>query len=212
MDKITVEYVDHMGDLDRVADFARTSFGKSAAEYKGTQNEKLVKYLAEHNHQSPFFALQLTLKIRMPLYVHAQAVKHVVGGSWNTISRRYVREDMHFYTPDWRAAPEGSIKQGSADSIELTPELEQLVWQNRKDALDLYNRLLSAGVAPELARGELPQALMTSCMANGSIAFWARIYNQRSTSGAQREWDTITKEIDRISSDKFPGVWEYLKV
>ena len=84
-----VTLVDNMGSDLSVVNAARVSFGKR----KGTvddKDEKLIKYLAKHNHWSPFGHAQLQFHIKAPVFVARQLVKHQVGLVWNEVSRRYV--------------------------------------------------------------------------------------------------------------------------
>ena len=83
-----VVLIDHMGTDDRVVDAARISFDKLASNYTPEQNEKLISYLARHNHWTPFAHCQLTFKIKAPIFVARQLGKHQVGLVWNEISRR----------------------------------------------------------------------------------------------------------------------------
>lgn len=110
---ITVEYVDHMGDDLRVVNAARVSFDKQ----KDTLDDKdirLIRYLAEHDHWTPFSHGIITLRETVPIFVARQRFKHTVGFTYNEVSRRYVSEQPSYFGPSaWRAKPEGSIKQGS---------------------------------------------------------------------------------------------------
>ena len=97
--------IDVMGtDLTEV-NAARVSFGKKKEKFeKG--DEKLIKYLAKHNHWSPFGHCMLQFHIKAPVFVARQLVKHQIGLVWNEISRRYVDIEPEFYEVDkWRGKP-----------------------------------------------------------------------------------------------------------
>lgn len=82
---------------------------------------KLINYLAKHNHWTPFSHCQITMRETVPLFVARQRFKHMVGFTYNEVSRRYVNDAPEFFYPDeWRTKPVGSIKQGSG--TEKLPE------------------------------------------------------------------------------------------
>ena len=163
-----VKLVDHMGSDLTVVNAARVSFAKES-EWDGIPfgdgptegllnegDEKLIKYLAKHNHWSPFGHCSMQFHIKAPIFVARQLVKHQVGLVWNEVSRRYVDDKPEFYTPKvWRLKADNK-KQGSSDeTIEYNVEgAIQYVTQT-------YNNLLREGVAPEMARMVLPQNLYT---------------------------------------------------
>lgn len=117
-----------MGSDARVVDSARVSFKKLAENYTEEQNEKLLRYLAKHNHWTPFSHPQITIHEKVPIFVARQRFKHMVGFTYNEVSRRYVNDDPEFYYPDeWRTKPQGSIKQGSG-----TEKLPEPVFNTRE--------------------------------------------------------------------------------
>ena len=67
-----VELIDYMGNDDSVVNAARASFAKEASNYTDEQNHRLIRYLAEHNHLSPFYHATVTLRLKAPIAVHAQ--------------------------------------------------------------------------------------------------------------------------------------------
>ena len=106
--KSTVEYVDHMGNDDTVVNAARVSMDKEADQFTGEKNDRLIKYLATHNHFTPFTHPMITLRETVPIFVARQRFKHVVGFTYNEVSRRYVDDTPDFYVPDvWRSRPDG---------------------------------------------------------------------------------------------------------
>ena len=217
MSKIEVELVDSMGDdFKSVANTARVSFGKKADAYTDEQNIKLVKYLIKNSHWTPLCSLQANISMKIPLVIHAQLVTHKKGGVINTMSRRYVRDELEFYEPTFRKTPEGSVKQGSGDVFES--QERPLIYHDRavEGAIDIYNQMLDMGVCAEQARYYLPQNLMTKCTVVGSLPYFARIYKQRSDSHAQGgdkdggEWKTITDGMDDIFSRLWPIAWSLI--
>lgn len=211
---IKVELIDKMGDDVSVVNAARVSFAKES-EWKyspegkvlGDGDRKLIKYLAEHNHWSPFSHAYASFRIKAPIFVARQLVKHTVGLSWNEVSRRYVSTEPEFYLPKtWRKAAE-NVKQGSSDEA---VENVFCVDTHCVIAVWLYQRMLDAGVCPEQARMVLPQNTMTEWIWSGSLYAFARVCNLRLDSHTQLETQTVAKLIDAYMIELFPESWNVL--
>ena len=231
-----VTLIDHMGDDLSVVNAARVSFGKRVeldlseyddVEYEGCFTQipilqdrdiKLIKYLAKHNHWSPFGHASMQFHIKAPVFVARQLIKHQVGLVWNEVSRRYVDDEPEFYTPEvWRAAAENK-KQGSSDEeININPAIgngPQMVddyQQVLKNAKWTYEELLRLGVCPEQARMVLPQSMMTEWYWSGTLYAFANICNLRCKPEVQLETLMIAKEIDIQAGKLFPVSWEALR-
>ena len=107
-----VTLIDKMGTDLSVVNAARVSYSKESKSFT-VKDEKLIKYLAEHEHWSPFAHASMQFRIKAPVFVARQLVKHQVGLVWNEVSRRYVDYAPELYKPDaWRGRPMNS-KQGS---------------------------------------------------------------------------------------------------
>ena len=163
---LKVTYKDHFGSDNSVVDAARVSFSKEASGYTPEQNNKLIKYLAKHQHKSPFFHTAISLHLKMPIFVARQIMKHTTGLEYNEVSRRYVDSEPEFYVPDvWRKKAD-NVKQGSSDEAVEHLDLHEFedggYYYTYYDVLlGEYKRLLDAGVAPEQARMILPQSMYT---------------------------------------------------
>lgn len=213
--QMNVDYVDHMGTDLSVVNAARVSFDKSTNwddhfnETLGDKDAKLINYLAKHNHWSPFAHTSIQLRVKAPIFVARQLVKHQVGGVWNEVSRRYVDSEPEFWFPDqWRGRPAGSMKQGSNGVIQLG---EPYVAEDAVvECLKAYNYLLESGVAPEQARMILPQGVMTEWYWTGSLMFFTRVCKQRLDPHAQQETREIAERIAEIVAPLFPVSWSAL--
>lgn len=221
-----VELIDRMGNDLTVVDAARVSFDKRSqweVEYsedglsKGVKlsdkDARLISYLAKHNHFTPFTHPQITLRETVPIFVARQRFKHVVGFTYNEVSRRYVDDEPEFYIPDvWRSRPEGSVKQGSGEGVvgELQRLCDSMYTSSTKSCLNTYNLMLEKGVAPELARMVLPQSMYTSYYVTGSLAAFARFYKQRIDDHAQKEIQELAKQVGDIIQPLYPVSWKAL--
>jgi len=212
-----VKLIDHMGSDLTVVNAARVSFAKTsdwdsipdAGEIEGylkVEDESLIKYLAKHNHWSPFGHASMQFHIKAPVFVARQLVKHQVGLVWNEVSRRYVDDEVEFYEPtEWRLAAENK-KQGSSE--ETIPFSVASTYQWTKQT---YENLLNAGVAPEMARMVLPQSMMTEWYWSGTLYAFARVCNLRCKPDAQKETQMVADQIDVLAKELFPNSWEALR-
>ena len=209
-----VELIDQMGNDTSIVNAARVSFGKRVKEMS-EGDTKLIRYLAKHNHWSPFGHVSLQFRIKAPVFVARQFVKHQVGLTWNEISRRYVDYKPEFYEVDkWRGKPINK-KQGSSEEeiewIDRTTRTGALQSQVENVALANYNRMLDAGVAPEQARMILPQSMMTEWYWSGTLYAFARICNLRCAEDAQYETRIVANLIDDECKKLFPISWMELR-
>lgn len=225
------EYIDHLGDDLRVVNAARVSFDKESDwEYLNKDGEvispkpnwtedwdigidallpekdvKLLKYLANHDHWSPFSHVMVTMRETVPIFVARQRFKHMVGFTYNEVSRRYVDDEPEFFFPEyWRKAAENK-KQGSSDEpvgdYELHGEVNRQYIGAIAKCEEVYEYLLKSGVAPEQARMVLPQSMYTSYYVTGSLPAWSRAYKLRSDEHAQREIQDLAVEWNKVISN-----------
>ena len=208
---IKVELVDIMGDDLTVVNAARVSYSKTK-DSLDISDEKLIKYLAEHNHWSPFAHASLQFRIKAPIFVARQLVKHQVGLAWNEVSRRYVDFPPELYKPEtWRGRPKNS-KQGSDGEIKLDQTIEYSMESAMESCLITYNTLLDKGVAPEQARMVLPQSMMTEWYWSGTLYAFSRICNLRCKPDTQKETRDVADEINKLCDSKFPRSWKALTI
>lgn len=204
------ELLDWMGSDVTIVNAARVSFDKKADVIED-KDVKLINYLAKHNHFTPFTHATISMRETVPFFVARQRMKHVVGFTYNEVSRRYVDSRPSIYTPpSLRSRPEGSIKQGSGAVLEDSDNLLKDVSNFNEDALATYDWLLDQGVAPEQARIVLPMSTYTSYWVTGSLMAWARAYKLRHEESAQLEIQELAEQWDRLIRPLFPISWKAL--
>jgi len=236
-----VTHLDHMGDDWSVVNAARVSFDKaSKPDVVGVQewfddegnvtnrkyimqmsgaDKKLLRYLATHNHWSPFSHAFASFRIKAPVFVARQLVKHQVGLAWNEVSRRYVDSEPEFYFPnEWRERAYNK-KQGSGDGVvDLSPIQDMEVDMNCvlfpeevvEKCLNTYSALLELQVCPEQARMVLPQNTMTEWIWSGSLYAFARVCNLRLDKHSQQETQIVAKMLDKEMKVLYPESWAVL--
>jgi thymidylate synthase (FAD) len=226
MSQIEVALVDTMGSDLSVVNAARVSFDKSSdwnywrdedgsvRTYLKDADKKLIAYLAKHNHWSPFAHTFLSFRIKAPIFVARQLVKHQVGLAWNEVSRRYVDSPPEFYMPDgWRKRAE-NVKQGSSNETVLWLDREKrvatAVAESYRHSRETYHALLAAGICPEQARMVLPQSMMTEWIWSGSLYAFSRVCKLRLDAHAQQETQVVAKLIAEDCEYHFPVSWKEL--
>ena len=213
-----VTLIDSMGSDLTVVNAARVSFAKESewdeipfgdGPTKGLLkdgDERLIKYLAKHNHWSPFGHCSVQFRIKAPIFVARQLVKHQVGLVWNEVSRRYVDDEPEFYIPKkWRLKAKDK-KQGSSDE-EVIYNIDGAI----QFVTQTYKNLLNANVAPEMARMVLPQNLYTEWYWSGTLMAFARVCNLRCKPDTQKETQIIANMIDKECKNLFTSSWEALR-
>ena len=206
-----VTLLDSMGDDLTVVNSARVSFNKVSEEYK-EQDERLISYLATHNHWTPFSHVQYQVRIKAPIFISRQWFKHQIGITRNEVSRRYVSDSPTFFTPpSWRMRPD-NMKQGSEGRLPLEKEAvwDQSIIDHHNACLNLYRDMMADGVCPEQARMVLPQSMYTEWVETGSLVAAARIAKQRLDSHAQAEIQVLAQLYADAVKDIAPNSWRVL--
>lgn len=253
-----VRLVDVMGDDLDVVNSARCSFDKEshwvfeptsearntpAGVYHGgvtktlsAKDQRLVSYLAEHNHWSPFSHQFLKFEVRAPLMVARQWFKHKVGcvyseegdvvevtnelppdsnEAWSESSRRYVTEEPEFYIPEvWRSAPENK-KQGSGAPVSestqryLNELYQEYIHDPDPEVMSLYENAMYWDVCPEQARLFLPAyALYIRFRWTASLYRVITFLKLRQDGHAQQEIQAYADAVRQLSQPHFPVSFE----
>jgi thymidylate synthase (FAD) len=210
LDKGFIELLDVFGNDLTIVNAARVSFNKESTELN-SKDEKLIQYLAKHNHITPFFHPQLRFRIKMPIYVAREWYRHTIGFARNEVSRRYVDTPPECYNPQDIRARDTNLKQGSKlTNVENNNEIALKIKDIQDKVLNTYEELLSLNVAPEVARGILPQSMYTEFIETASLAAYARLCKLRLDPHAQKEIQEYAKVLSELIEEKFPMSWKAL--
>lgn len=239
LDKGFVALVDHMGSDLTVVNAARVSFRKRSdwdvdCDCRGVvancmcprrlseKDSKLIQFLADHRHDTPFCHPQVQLHMKMPIFVARQWMRSGVGirisepadgclevdMAFNETSRRYVQDEPEFYEPQqWRGKPIKGAKQGSHGVVAWQCPLAA---DTHAIARAEYESRLAAGIAPEMARMCLPQSLYTEFWVTMSLMAASRVYLLRCDEHAQREVQEYANALMKIVAPLFPVSWKAL--
>lgn len=207
---IKVELIDHMGSDLAVVNAARVSFAKEALEFK-EGDEKLIRYLATHDHWTPFAHTALQFRVAAPVPIRTQCFKHKIGLVENEESRRYISTRPEIYVPEYfREKPQGSIKQGSAGKHPSSAGWLGEYVRATDHCVDLYMEMIEDGVCPEQARFVLPQGAIVNWIWTGNLVSFANFYNKRTEEHAQKEVKDVAIELGKLVEPLFPVSWKAL--
>lgn len=208
-----------MGDALTVVNTARVSFGKQKEQFDD-KDKKLIEYLINHQHTSPFRHVMFRFHLKAPEIVMRQIYKHIVGSEWfaptstqlhgwNEISGRYV-EMYDVYRPtEWRAQSKSS-KQGSEglmgkmEAEEISQEYNELT----DKILSFYHRLCEKGVAKEQARILLPFGTYTECVWTVSFQAIMNFLDLRLDSHAQYEIQEYARAVRLLVENATPTLYQ----
>ena len=174
---------------------------------------KLLAYCIKHNHWSVFEQSTMTLEIETNRGIAAQVLRHR-SFTFQEFSQRYADASLlteEIPVPELRKQ-DTKNRQNSTD--DLDPELKRSFERRTKhlfaDIMDLYDDMLSAGVAKESARFVLPLAVPTRIYMTGSCRSWIHYINLRSAHGTQKEHMDIAEAAKKVFICQFPNVAEAL--
>lgn len=194
-------------DLD-IANAARVSYGKLSHEL--TERDKnLVKFLMLHDHTSPFEHTQLSFRIKCPMFVARQWMRHRMH-SYNEISYRYAEAPVEFYTPkNWRYQHKinHQASEGQFENAELKAKYQESIEQ----AFKTYKEMIDAGVCRELARGILPVCVYTQFIFTTNLHALTHFLKLRLAQGAQWEIRQFAQAMLDMSVEYFPNSLEAWK-
>jgi thymidylate synthase (FAD) len=206
----SVELLETFGSDLTVVNAARVSLGKQVDEFT-EKDARLIKYLADHNHVSPFFHPQARFRLKMPIWMAREWYRHTIGFARNEVSRRYVDSPPTFHLPDVIRMRAPNKKQGSTeDEHPKSDDALFLIQQSCEESMRTYTVLLEEDVPPEQARMVLPQNMMTEFIETGSLAAYARLVNLRKTEDAQKEIRDVANEVSTLLHSAFPHSWGVL--
>jgi thymidylate synthase (FAD) len=201
-----VQIIDFMGTDESISQAARVSYAKGTR--KVSEDRDLIRFLMRHEHYSPFSMAQVKFHLRLPLFVHAQFIRHD-RFSWNMMSGRYSVMPDEKWQPilpdDIRGQGSGNKQVGSGKLSEAAEEDAFIAVEssNHRAQLD-YQELLGLGVCREQARTVLPQGQYTEGVVTANLGDWMLLLKQRLDSHAQQEIRVYAEAIQQILNQLFP--------
>lgn len=199
----SVELVRVSGSDIDVANAARVSYGKVSTQLS-ERDIKLIEFLMNHEHTSPFEHNQLSFRIKTPLFVARQWFRHRMN-SYNEISYRYVKADMkEYYTPTHWRYQDTVNKQGSTGNFER-PDLQAKYQQVVEHVMKVYEELLAEGVCREQARMLLPLSTYTEFIFTTNLHSLMHFIKLRLSKDAQYEIRVYAAALLKLALPHFPA-------
>jgi thymidylate synthase (FAD) len=212
-----VELIGLLGDDWTPVRAARASFD---SELKGEKADtKLLRYLMEHNHTSPFEMVELQWQVKAPIFVARQWVRHRTA-NWNEFSMRYADperisdEGIDYYVPDKFFKQAEDNRQASSDEEVITEKGYSPDYYYRlanEQALSIYRSLIDRGVTREQARNVLPLSVYTKWIWKNDLHNTLHFLNLRLGEGAQpeiRQYAQAMVDIMKVHLPVIMELWE----
>ena len=167
---------------------------------------RLIKYLIDHHHWSPFEMVNMCVEIETTRSIAAQILRHR-SFSFQEFSQRYAKVTTAPVIPELRRQ-DHTNRQNSVDDLnsEEVGYLQIQIDDHFQSSIDLYEQLLEAGVAKECAREVLPLAAPTRLYMNGTIRSWIHYCQLRCGNGTQLEHRMIANGAYKLLQEHLPNV------
>jgi thymidylate synthase (FAD) len=171
---------------------------------------RLIKYLIDHKHWSPFEMVNMCVEINTTRSIAAQILRHR-SFSFQEFSQRYAKVAAVSVVPELRLQ-DHTNRQNSIEAVGVDKErlkgLIDCIDNHFASSMFLYEELLEAGVAKECAREVLPLATPTTLYMNGTIRSWLHYVDLRTSNGTQKEHALIAAQIQDLLYQHLPNVCE----
>jgi len=175
-------------------------------------DEKLLRYLWEHKHHTPFEMSGLTLEVQAPIFVFREWHRHRTQ-SYNELSARYTVLPDLFYVPSLERIMMGgqghANKQGSGVPIgeAVARRMQAAMEESYKRCRELYEKLILDNLARELARTVIPFAQYSRMRASANLRNWLAFLTLRKDPAAQWEIRQYANVVGEMISKRFPRTW-----
>ena len=169
---------------------------------------RLIRYLINHQHWSPFELAHMVVEINTTRSIAAQILRHR-SFSFQEFSQRYAEVTLPAEIPDLRRQ-DTKNRQNSIDDLDevVKKHLEYDIAKHYSQSYLLYKRMLEAGVAKECAREVLPMASPTRLYMSGSIRSWYHYIQLRTGHGTQHEHKLIANACAQILAKELPSIYD----
>ena len=190
---------------DLISYCARVSNPKNQENY--TTSSKLLKYLINNQHWSPFEMVSITMEIETTRDIGRQILRHR-SFSFQEFSQRYAEKGEEFPDHDMRECRLQDTKNRQ-NSLETDNDMLRMNWmlsqmRVQEVALREYNWAIKVGVAKEVARSILPEGLtMSRIYMSGTLRSWLHYCQLRMENGTQKEHQDIAEKCWNILLEKF---------
>lgn len=180
-------------------------------------DEKLLRFLYEHKHSTPFEFAGLTIEVQAPIFVFREWHRHRVPFGYTEASARYAPLPDVNYVPtverlmmgtDGKNKQAGTVGGAAVLTRSMANVFRATLEAQYRDAQANYDMALEAGVPKELARIGLPVGRYSKMRATGNLRGWLGFLTLRMDPAAQYEIRQYANAVGDIIADRFPRTWE----
>ena len=172
-----------------------------------SENGKLLKYLIDNKHWSPFEMVDMVLEINTTRDIARQILRHR-SFSFQEFSQRYAdpTKDLAVYMREARLQD----TKNRQNSVETDDDTLKRQWEAKQQQIVHESRLaykwaLENGIAKEQARAVLPEGNMQSRMyMKGNVRSWIHYCELRAGNGTQKEHREIAVKCAEILKNHLP--------
>lgn len=204
-----IELVDYMGTEEQMVGIARISHGSILPHVEQKDATRLINYLMKNRHTSPFEFIETTWRMRLPIFVARQIVRHRTA-SINEKSARYAELDATMYIPDDQRVKgqDKNNKQGSAGELDYTIQsgFTETLKEWEEESRQFYQTALGAGIAKETARIHLPVGIYTDWVWKIDLHNLLHFLELRLHPHAQYEVQVYAQCIWGVISQAYPTI------
>ena len=201
-DQRLIEFLARGMTADDFESFIHQCPAPDTEEHAQEFKQSLWSFRNTPTHDTPFNHCFISFEIKAPLFVRSHLVKTEYT-IMSEFSRRYITDDVEFYEHDYREVAEDK-KQGSGGLHKDSEHWKKQARMKNLEQLDLYNQMIQSGVAPEQARGCLPQDLMTAWTWSGTLGAMAKMCRERLGSDAQQETRCVAEQVYGYLKEHYP--------
>lgn len=217
LDDVEVTLLDSMGDDSSIIQAAQVSHTAIHDQTRKINPARFIGALVRQKHGSPFEHNSMKFRIKAPIFVFREFMRHRIGFSYNEISGRYAKSAGEFYIPKPdrpMVAAEGSTSMKpayeAADPAILVGMSQDMQYVY-EEAWFRYETMLANGIAKEMARSVLPvgmySEMVVTCNARSLMAFLALRTSDAGTSYPQHEIELVAKKMESIFAELFPETY-----
>jgi thymidylate synthase (FAD) len=169
-------------------------------------SQRLIRYLIEHQHWSPFEMVNMCIEINTTRSIAAQILRHR-SFSFQEFSQRYAPVTEMPEIPQLRTQ-DTKNRQNSINNLdeELDKKFQLEIAKQYCQAYRLYRNMIDAGIAKECAREVLPLSTPTKLYMNGTIRSWIHYCQLRCGNGTQLEHRMIAEGAYKLLQEHLPSV------
>jgi len=195
--------LDTMGTDESIAMDARTSYDKR----QPGEDRRLIRRLMRDRHTSPFEMGVMKFEIKCPIFVARQLVRHRTA-SMNEVSARYTQLPEEMYIPEQFEEQSSTNKQGRGELLPDQDSIGDMIYSHHHRSYTLYQNMIDAGVAREIARGILPVNIYTKFVWKMDLHNLMHFLKLRLDPHAQWEIRMFADAVATFVKEKFPVCWE----